>query len=41
LAARDYARTNFERLRQRPSVARAFAEELALYREEQARRTAA
>jgi glutathione S-transferase len=31
----------FERLRQRPSVARAFAEELALYREEQARRTAA
>ena len=31
----------FARLHRRPSVARAFAEELALYQEEQARRTAA
>jgi glutathione S-transferase len=30
----------FTRLRQRPSVARAFAEELALYKDEQARRAA-
>ncbi len=31
----------FNRMRERPSVARALAEEVALYREEQARRAAA
>jgi len=31
----------YTRLQQRPSVARAFAEELDLYKEEQARRSAA
>ena len=31
----------FQRLRERPSVARAFAEEFELYKEEQSRRAAA
>jgi len=41
LAQWPAVQTYFQRLRERPSVARAFAEEFALYREEQARRAAA
>jgi len=41
LAKWPAVRAYFERLTQRPSVARALAEEFALYRAEQARRGAA